>query len=194
MARLLYSCLLAAVASAPAYAALEQGATAPGFEAQAAKAGEQIIFNLENALKQGPVVVYFYPAANTGGCDREAHGFSEASNEFESYNTTIVGVSADDIETLKTYSSNPDTCAGNLTVASDADGEIMQAYDVVASENPANTELKDVMKGLADRATFVIVPDGEIIFSYINLRGPDAHVSGSLEAVKTWAAAQEAQP
>jgi peroxiredoxin len=193
MARVVSLCLIAALASAPAYGALETGAAAPGFEAEAAKAGEQFTFKLEDALMQGPVVVYFYPAANTPGCDREAHGFSEASAEFKSYNATIVGVSADDIETLITYSGNPETCAGNLAVASDADGEIMRAYDAVASENPANAAYADRLEGRADRVTFVIAPNGEIIFTYSDLRGPDSHVNGSLEAVKTWAAAQAAQ-
>ncbi|MGE0409462.1 MAG: peroxiredoxin [Amphiplicatus sp.] len=181
-----------AAMTAPALAALPVGDKAPDFEAQAALDGGEFTFKLAEALRHGPVVVYFYPKANTRGCDAEAHEFSEKIGEFTALGATVIGLSADDIGTLKSYSVNPETCAGKLAVASDADGSIMQAYDAVASANPARAAMADRLKGLADRTSYVVAPDGEIIFAFNDMK-PLGHVSGALEAVKAWAKAHKAE-
>ena len=62
----------------PAFAALKAGDTAPDFTAQGSLGGKDASFHLKDALKKGPVVVYFYPSAYTGGCDLEAHTFAES--------------------------------------------------------------------------------------------------------------------
>lgn len=189
MKRFLMTAAAAALAT-PVLAALPVGNAAPAFEAEAAMAGEQFTFKLSEALKKGPVVVYFYPKANSSGCDVEAHEYSEASDEFAALGASIIGVSTDNIETLKTYSANPETCAGKLAVASDADGEIMKSYDAVAVTNPANAAFKDKLEGLADRTTYVVAPDGEILFVFNDIKKPMEHVTGALDAVKAWAAMQ----
>jgi len=89
--------------AAPASAALTVGASAPTFTAQAALAGEPFAFDLAQALKQGPVVLYFYPAAFTQGCTVEAQAFADAIGDFKALGATVVGVSGDDIETLKKF-------------------------------------------------------------------------------------------
>ena len=103
--KLLSSCaLLGALATAAAYAALPNGHTAPDFTTQASLAGKPFTFSLADALKKGPVVLYFYPAAFTPGCTVEAHEFAEATDKFKALGATVIGVSHDSIDTLNRFS------------------------------------------------------------------------------------------
>ena len=165
------TCMLAA----PLYAALKPGAQAPDFTTQATLAGKPFKFSLADALKKGPVVLYFYPAAFTPGCTIEAHDFAEATDKFKSMGATVIGVSHDDIETLNKFSVSE--CRNKFAVAADPDQHIMQEYDAVLKMKPS----------LADRTSYVISPDGKIIYSYSALN-PDQHVANTLAAVKKWAA------
>src|SRR5689334_15085040 len=100
-----------------------KGSKAPTFTAKASESGNEFDFSLEKALAKGPVVVYFYPSAYTGGCDLEAHTFAEYKDSFAVAGATVIGVSADDIQRLKSFSSDPQYCAGKFPVASDPGGE-----------------------------------------------------------------------
>ena len=147
-------------------AALAKGDAAPVFTAQASLAGSAFDFSLKDALAKGPVVVYFYPSAYTGGCDAEAHAFAELKDKFTAAETTIIGVSADDIQRLNKFSSDPNYCAGKFPVASDADGKIAATYGLTMS--PGKLGIKDVLgqdlnHGFIPRTTFVIGKDGKII-------------------------------
>src|ERR1700692_4535718 len=110
------------------FAALKQGDTAPNMKAQASLAGKEFTFSLHDALKKGPVVVYFYPSAFTGGCNLEAHTFAENKEKFDAAGATIIGVSRDSIARLNAFSADPQYCAGKIAVASDPDGAIAHAY------------------------------------------------------------------
>src|ERR1700733_5046214 len=112
-------------------AMLSKGDAAPVFTAQASLAGNAFDFSLKNALAKGPVVVYFYPSAYTGGCDAEAHAFAEMKDKFTATGATIIGVSGDDIQRLNTFSADPNYCAGKFAVASDADGKIAATYGLL---------------------------------------------------------------
>jgi hypothetical protein len=90
-----------------ALAQLKPGQTAPVFKAPAALAGETFTFDLSAALTEGPVVVYFYPKAFTSGCTIEAQMFAQAIDDFKAQKTTVVGVSTDVIETLKSFPQAP---------------------------------------------------------------------------------------
>src|SRR5581483_3066209 len=105
MKRLLVTALLSTALALPAYAALKDGDKAPDFSAKASLAGKEFNFSLKDALKKGPVVVYFYPSAFTGGCNAEAHAFSESKEKFDAAGATIIGVSRDNIERLNAFSS-----------------------------------------------------------------------------------------
>ena len=100
-------------------AMLSKGDAAPVFTTQASLAGSAFNFSLKDALAKGPVVVYFYPSAYTGGCDLEAHTFAELKDKFTAAGATIIGVSADDIQRLNSFSSDSNYCAGKFPVASD---------------------------------------------------------------------------
>jgi peroxiredoxin Q/BCP len=158
-----------------AVAALAPGARAPDFTTQATLAGKPFQFSLADALKKGPVVLYFYPAAFTPGCTVEAHEFAEATAEFQALGATVIGVSHDDIETLNRFSVTE--CRNKFAVAADPDQHIMKAYDAVLKLKPS----------LADRTSYVISPEGKILYSYSALN-PDQHVANTLAAVKKWAA------
>lgn len=160
-----------------ANAALPNGTQAPDFTTQASLAGKPFTFTLSEALKQGPVVLYFYPAAFTPGCTLEAHNFAEATDEFKALGATVIGVSHDTIETLHEFSVSE--CRNKFAVASDADQSIMKSYDAVLPSKPE----------YANRTSYVIGPSGEILYSYTDLN-PDKHVENTLAAVRQWHADQ----
>src|SRR5215469_13509911 len=112
----------------PAFAALNTGDSAPDFSARASLAGKEFNFSLRPALKKGPVVVYFYPSAYTGGCDIEAHTFAQDKDRFTAAVATIIGVSEDSIARLDQFSADASYCAGRFPVASDPDGKIAASY------------------------------------------------------------------
>src|SRR6201989_1534525 len=118
MKTLILTAALAAFAASPALAALTVGDGAPDFAAQGSIGGKDASFHLKDALKKGPVVVYFYPSAYTGGCDLEAHTFADESDKFKAAGATIVGVSADDLGRLKQFSADPKFCAGKFPIMS----------------------------------------------------------------------------
>jgi len=169
---------------------LSKGDRAPVFTAQASLAGSAFDFSLKKALAKGPVVVYFYPSAYTGGCDAEAHAFAEMKDKFTAAGATIIGVSADDVERLNSFSSDPSYCAGKFPVASDSDGKIAATYGLVMS--PPHLGAKDVRgmeltHGFIPRTTFVIDKKGKVaaVFSsQTDHISPADHVEKSLEIVK----------
>lgn len=182
--------LLAACVSLPAAAALKQGDAAPDFKAQASLAGKAFTFSLKDSLKKGPVVVYFYPSAYTGGCNIQAHTFAEKSDEFAAAGATIIGVSLDSIDRLNDFSADPDYCAGKFPVASDKDGKISKSYDLAVREASAGKKDSrgvEIDHGFAERTTFIVTPDGKIASTLGGL-APAANVEQALQAVREIAA------
>ncbi len=159
-------------------AALSKGAKAPDFQATASLGGKTFRFSLAEALKKGPVVLYFFPAAFTPGCTAEAHEFAEAIERYHALGATVIGVSHDPIETLQRFSVSE--CRSKFPVAADSDQAIMQAYDAVLEGSPL----------FASRTSYVITPDGRILYSYANL-DPSKHVENTLAALQAWTAAQK---
>jgi thioredoxin-dependent peroxiredoxin len=159
----------AAFLSVPAHAALKSGAPAPDFSAVASIGGKEFKFALADALKKGPVVLYFYPAAFTPGCTIEAHNFADAMGDFQKLGATVIGVSHDPIEKLDRFSLTE--CRSKFPVAADTDGNIMKSYDAVADSE------------YAQRVSYVIAPDGHVAYSY-TAGDPTHHVEYTMAAVK----------
>ncbi len=159
----------------PAHAALKVGDTAPEFTAQASQAGKQFPFNMAEALKKGPVVLYFFPAAFTKGCTIEAHEFADASDEYKKLGATLIGVTAGNIDRLTEFSVSE--CRSKFPVAADPDAKIAKSYNSMLAIYP----------GHSDRTSYVIAPDDKVLFVYSNL-DPDQHVTKTLDAVKAWRA------
>jgi peroxiredoxin len=170
--RILAVTALASVLAAPAFAALKVGDSAPPFTAPASLAGKEFKFDLAEALKKGPVVLYFYPAAFSKGCTIEAHEFAEATDQFNALGATVIGASTDDIETLNRYSVSE--CRNKFAVAAVEKG-LAKSYDAALWFMPSKS----------NRTSYVIAPDGKIIFVYSAL-DPDGHVEKSLAAVRQW--------
>ena len=162
--------------SLPATAALNVGEKAPDFTLQAALKGKPMTFSLKQALKKGPVVLYFFPAAFTKGCTIEAHAFAEATDEFTKLHATVIGVTAGNIDRVAEFSSVE--CRDKFAVAADPDAKIAGVY---------KNQLSMGGKTISDRTSYVIAPDGKILLSYTD-RNPEEHITKSLEAVKAWRA------
>jgi peroxiredoxin len=173
----------------PALAALKKGDSAPDFSAPASLAGKEFSFSLKDALKKGPVVVYFYPSAFTGGCNIEAHTFAVNKDKFDAVGATIIGVSHDSIARLNDFSSDPEYCAGKFPVASDPDGKIAKSYDLKVMEGKPgmkDTRGVEIDHAFTERTTFVISRGGKIVATLSSADdkiGPTDHVSKSLAVV-----------
>jgi peroxiredoxin len=172
MKRIAAAALLFALAT-PALAAMKPGDTAPDFTAQAAVGGEEFTFSLANALKKGPVVLYFFPKAFTKGCTAEAHDFAEAAERYKAAGATLIGMSADNIETLHKFSIQE--CSAKFPVAADPDLKVIKSYDTVLMTKSGAS--------VADRVSYVIGQDGKIAYTYASLDA-DKHVENTLAEVK----------
>lgn len=169
-----FSAALAAFAlvlTAPAYASLKPGDTAPQFKAAASLGGKVFSFDLAQALKKGPVVLYFYPAAFTTGCTIEAHDFAAAIDQYRALHATVIGVSHDTIDTLNRFSVSE--CRSKFAVAADPALTVARAYDSILTRSPQ----------YANRTSYVIGRDGKIAYTFTDLN-PDKHVANTLAALK----------
>ncbi len=169
--------VVALVPGTSVQAALPQGAAAPDFQTPAVLAGKPFAFHLKDALKQGPVVLYFFPAAFTSGCTIEAHDFSDAAEAFHAAGASVIGLSHDPIDKLSRFSVTE--CRNKFPVGV-ASGAVMGAYKV-----------KLPVLSMSDRTSYVIAPDGTILMAY-SAFSPQGHVARALAAVKAWRAAHPA--
>jgi thioredoxin-dependent peroxiredoxin len=186
MNKLLLAGLASAVVALPALAALNKGDAAPSFKAQASLAGKEFSYSLTDALKKGPVVVYFYPSAYTQGCNIQAHTFAENMDKFNAAGSTVIGVSLDSIARLNDFSADPAYCAGKLPVASDAKGDIAKSYQLAVREGKAgmkDSRGKDIDHGFTERTTFIVTPDGKVAATIGGI-APDENVMQALKAVQ----------
>jgi peroxiredoxin len=176
--------------AAPATGAFGPGATAPDFTATASLAGKDFTFSLKHALAKGPVVVYFYPAAYTGGCDLEAHTFATEADAFAKAGASIIGVSADSLARLNKFSSDPNYCAGKFAVASDSEGRIAASFGLTMippQKGVIDVLGKPVTHGFLPRTTFVLDREGKVVArfsSHDDHLSPDQHVARSLAIVQ----------
>lgn len=186
---ILIAVLAAAFSASPALAALKVGDTAPDFTAQGSLGGKDVNFNLKSALKKGPVVVYFYPSAYTGGCDLQARTFAEEADKFTAAGASIVGVSGDTLDRLQKYSADPKFCAGKFTVTSDADTKVAKTYDLnVRQPGPGakDNQGNPLTHAIIERHTYVVGKDGKILASMNSTAdgiSPVEHVEKSLAVV-----------
>jgi peroxiredoxin Q/BCP len=169
MRRLTVALAFAAL-SVPTHAALPVGAQAPDFRTTGALAGKPFKLHLKDQLRHGPLVLYFYPKAFTQGCTLEAKAFADAMPEFRKAGARVVGMSADDLTTLKRFST--EACRNQFPVAT-ASPATIKAYDVVLNQKPE----------LTDRTSYVIDRKGRIVMVHSDLDWKD-HVAKTLAAVK----------
>ncbi|HTG39322.1 peroxiredoxin [Sphingomonas sp.] len=166
----------AAVAALPAGAALAPGIAAPDFRTQGALAGKPFRLHLAEQLRSGPVVLYFFPAAFTSGCNAEAKAFAEATPQFRAAGARVIGMSADTLPQLQKFSK--EHCAGRFPVAV-ASADVMRQYDVLLSR-------PGVTRTMSDRTSYVIGRDGKVVFAHSDMN-PAGHVRSTLAAVQALA-------
>ncbi|HEY2706479.1 MAG TPA: peroxiredoxin [Caulobacteraceae bacterium] len=179
MKHLILAAAAAALISAPAMAALPLGAKAPVFTAPAFQAGKPFQFALADALKKGPVVLYFFPAAHTQGCNIEAHMFADTIEKFKAQGATVIGVTAGNVDQLAAFSTETEHCSGKFPVAADPDTSIAKSYDATLSFGT---------KTVSNRTSYVIAPNDSVLFTYTDLK-PEQHIALTLDAVTKWRAA-----
>jgi peroxiredoxin len=194
MKKFLFACLFSVALSHTTIASLQEGKEAPDFKAQASLAGKPFGYSLQEELKKGPVVVYFYPSAFTGGCNIQAHTFATKHEQFAQAGASVIGVSLDSIDRLNAFSADPEYCAGKVAVASDADGSIAKAYELNVKQ--AAPDKKDsrgvpITHGFTERTTFIVKQDGKIAATIGGLK-PAENVAAALEAVQKLAADKQA--
>ena len=163
---------LVALVSTPVLAALPMGAAAPQILTEGAMAGKTFKFDLKQALKKGPVVLYFFPKAFTQGCTLETHAFADASDRFRAAGATIVGLSADGLDVLKRFST--EACRSKFGVAT-ATSATVKAYDVALM--PLG------IGGITNRTSYVIGRDGKVVMVHSEMDWRQ-HVIKTLEAVE----------
>ncbi len=190
MKKMILAGLFAVACATPAVAALQAGETAPDFTLKGSLEGKDFTFNLKNAVSKGPVVVYFFPSAFTGGCDAQAHAFAEDADKFKAAGASIIGVSADSVDRLHKFSADPAFCAGKFPVASDSDTKTAMSYKLNvgavragAKDNKGNA----LDHAFIERVTYVIGRDGKVLAtmsSAADKLSPVDHVEKSLVMVQ----------
>ena len=170
MRKLLFAIIAAGLAATPAIAALKVGAKAPDFTTTGAVGGKAFKLHLAAQLKKGPVVLYFFPKAFTSGCTAEAHAFSESIGAYKKAGAQVIGMSADNLDTLKDFSVKE--CRNAFPVAT-ASPATQKAYDVAWAAHP----------GLTTRTSYVIDRRGKIVMVHDDLDFSQ-HVAKTLAAVK----------
>ncbi|MFT9417970.1 peroxiredoxin [Acetobacter sp.] len=157
-----------------AHAALSEGSRAPDFTLRGALAGEPFTFSLKTALTQGPIVLYFFPAAFTTGCTQEAHDFAESAEQFHTAGATLIGITAGNTDRVAEFSKVE--CRDKFAVLADPGALTAILYHSV------NTERHTL---LSQRTSYVIAPDGTILLSFTS-NNPEQHVLETLDALKKW--------
>ncbi len=144
---------------------LTNGSKAPDFEGKT-DANETI--KLYDVLKNGPVVLYFYPKDETPGCTKEACTFRDNWDEISKLGATVLGVSSDSIESHKSFKEHRKL---QFTLVSDPDKSIRVMYEAKGSFLP-------------DRTTYVIDTDGKIVHSFKSQMSPAKHVEEAISVLK----------
>ena len=175
MKRLVLAAAAATLLAAPASAALKPGDKAPIFTTPGYLAGEPVTLSLQESLKKGPVVLYFFPAAHTSGCNLEAHLFSEAVDQFKAQKATVIGITAGKLGELAAFSKETEHCGGKFAVGADQGAKIARQYQSVLVVKP----------DWSDRTSYVIAPNGTILHTYSKM-DPSEHVAQTLGAVKAF--------
>ena len=160
-------------ASSVAGAVLKPGTPAPLFTAPAFLAGQPFSYDLKAALAKGPVVLYFFPAAFTPGCNVEAAAFSQAIDKFKAHGASVIGVTAGNTERLAEFSKDTEKCAGKFPVAADEGAKIAKRYDATLTLKP----------DLSSRTSYLIGQDGRILAEY-DAMNPNQHVKQMLDALQ----------
>jgi peroxiredoxin Q/BCP len=108
------------------------------------------------------VIVYFYPAAMTPGCTKQACDFTASMPDFEKLNTAVLGISPDPPAKLAKFREKEQL---RIPLLSDPDKSVLMAYGAFGEKMNYGKKIMGVI-----RSTFVIGPDGKVEKTYYNVR------------------------
>lgn len=168
--RLIFAAAAVLALAGPSAAALPQGSKAPNFVTDGSIGGKDFKLRLSDQLKKGPVVLYFFPKAFTEGCTLESRAFSQAMPQFRKAGAQVIGMSTDNLATLKEFSKKE--CSDAFPVAT-ATPEVVKAYDVQLKSKPELTK----------RTSYVIDRRGRIVMVHDDMKWNE-HVTRTLAAVR----------
>ena len=151
---------------------ITEGQPAPAFDLATDGAGRITL----DGLKGQPVVLYFYPKADTPGCTTEGLDFSALADQFAAANTVVIGVSRDAVKKLDRFKAKHDL---KIVLGSDEDGAVCEAYGVWVQKKLYGREYMGV-----ERATFLIDDAGLFrrVWRSVKVKG---HAEQVLEAVRS---------
>jgi len=166
--------------------ALEVGDKAPAFSTKD-DAGK--VWKSEDHVGKKNIIVYFYPAAMTGGCTKQACSYRDASKDLAKLDAVVVAVSGDHVEALKYFKINDNL---NFPLLSDASGDISKAFGVPTRKGGKlireveGKKVTLVRDNTPSRWTFVIGKNGKVIYknTKVNPTKDLAEVSKAIQAAK----------
>ena len=126
-------------------------------------------FVLTEALKEGPVVIFFYPKDQTRVCSLEVRGFHLLNDRFIELGAQVVGVSSDSTASHKKFA---ESCGPDIRLLSDKGAKVRKAFGV-----------RSYLVLIPGRETFVIAPSGKIITHIRNFSDHKVHIDGALESL-----------
>ncbi|GAA4551608.1 peroxiredoxin [Pseudonocardia xishanensis] len=133
---------------------------------------------LSTLLGSGPVVLFFYPMASSGGCTQEACHFRDLAGEFAAVGAQPVGISSDNVTKQSVFSSAHSL---GYPLLSDPDHAVSKEFGAYRAWLPGGLHTR--------RRTYVIGQDRRIVAEFAGESKFDQHADQALEAVKRHAAA-----
>ena len=155
---------------------IEEGTTAPDFTLPD-QDGEEVTLS---ELRGRPVVLYFYPKADTPGCTTQACGIRDHRNDYEATGAAVLGVSPDEVKDVKRFH---DKQGLNFTLLADADHAVCDLYGVWGEKSMYGRTYMG-----AQRATFIIDASGTVVRVFPKV-SPKTHDEVVLAALEELAAA-----
>lgn len=162
--KVLFIGLITLSAAALTVSALEIGESAPLFQAKDQDGADWV---LKNHMGGKPIVVYFYPAAMTGGCTKQACAYRDYMKA-ENPAFQVVGISGDAVQNLKWFQTSEKL---NFPLLSDPDGSIAKTFGVpvkagekTITRTVEGKEVELVRFATPSRWTIIISPEGKLIY------------------------------
>lgn len=129
------------------------------------------------ADQKGPVVVYFYPKADTPGCTTEGQDFSALSDRFAAAGAVVIGVSRDPVKKLDRFKAKHDL---KVILGSDEDGVVTEAWGVWVEKTLYGRQYMGI-----ERATFLIDRGGVVrrVWRNVKVKGHAEEVLAAVESL-----------
>ena len=150
---------------------LSEGDTIPDLHLEAPSGGQVSLRSFAGA----PLVLYFYPKADTTGCTRQAQDFSELLPEFTAAGAALLGVSKDPPAKHLKFIDKYDL---RVSLASDTDGAVLAAFGSWIEKQLYGKKYMGI-----DRSTFLFDVEGRLVRSWRKVRVA-GHAAQVLEAVR----------